>query len=335
MRRASTFSGFASFASALLASACCWLPLLLLGLGAGTAAVGTVTGAIEKFQPVFAVGALALLGGAFYFTYRRPGGAPSAKQDCCTVPSPGTAAGRVCSCCGKSGKRVLASTVRALVHEQERGRVVEGDYVLCVNPACAQVYTAPSGAPLLRSDLAVRVGFKEQAGPHLVCFCFGHSVEDIEEELRRDGATRIPERIKAEIEAGRCSCDIRNPQGTCCLGDVNRAVHQARERLAGRPAPAVAAPDVQCAPPPVLQEAHSDCCRLPAAGVEEAVSRGGVQRLNRIMLPPIGVLVLAMVFFPHQMFALLPLPDSTGGRAVPAPPAGEWKAVRLEVPGMT
>jgi hypothetical protein len=30
----------------------------------------------------------------------------------------------------------------------------------------------------------------------------------------------IVDDIKAGIKAGQCACDLRNPQGTCCLGNV-------------------------------------------------------------------------------------------------------------------
>ncbi len=60
-----------SMLAAGLAAACCWLPLLLLLLGAGAAAVGAVARTVEAFRPVFALLAVALLGAAFYGTYFR------------------------------------------------------------------------------------------------------------------------------------------------------------------------------------------------------------------------------------------------------------------------
>jgi hypothetical protein len=32
------------------------------------------------------------------------------------------------------------------------------------------------------------------------------------------------EEIKAGIKTGQCACDIRNPQGSCCLGNVSAVV---------------------------------------------------------------------------------------------------------------
>jgi len=64
-----------------MSSACCWLPLLLIGLGFSAGGIG---GFFDAYRPhLLGVTAL-LLGLAFYLTYfqRKP-----ADQDCCDVPN--------------------------------------------------------------------------------------------------------------------------------------------------------------------------------------------------------------------------------------------------------
>jgi hypothetical protein len=51
----------------------------------------------------------------------------------------------------------------------------------------------------------------------------------IEEEIRAKGTTDIPERIKAEVKAKNCYCEITNPQGACCLGNITQAIRQIKE----------------------------------------------------------------------------------------------------------
>ena len=51
----------------------------------------------------------------------------------------------------------------------------------------------------------------------------------LRDELASGGQCAIPTRIAAEIEAGRCACEIKNPSGACCLGEVNRAVEQEKK----------------------------------------------------------------------------------------------------------
>lgn len=57
-----------SVVAAVLSSACCWLPLLLLAFGASAAAVSAF---FERWRPMFLVVAVALLGAGFYVVYFR------------------------------------------------------------------------------------------------------------------------------------------------------------------------------------------------------------------------------------------------------------------------
>ncbi|MBO6940569.1 MAG: cation transporter [Deltaproteobacteria bacterium] len=80
--RAGLLSGGAVL-GALFASACCWLPLLLIGMGVST--VG-VAGFFETYRPYFLVATAGLLGAGFYFVYfRKPKCAPG---EACEVPNP-------------------------------------------------------------------------------------------------------------------------------------------------------------------------------------------------------------------------------------------------------
>jgi hypothetical protein len=65
---------------------------------------------------------------------------------------------------------------------------------------------------------------KEPAGERLLCYCFGETETAIRSEFLEHGRTDVIARIRAHITAQRCACDIRNPRGACCLGDVMAAV---------------------------------------------------------------------------------------------------------------
>jgi len=81
--RAGLLSSGGAVLGALFASACCWLPLLLIGMGAST--VG-VAGFFETYRPYFLVATAGLLGAGFYFVYfRKPKCAPG---EACEVPNP-------------------------------------------------------------------------------------------------------------------------------------------------------------------------------------------------------------------------------------------------------
>jgi hypothetical protein len=87
------------------------------------------------------------------------------------------------------------------------------------------VYFSDAG-DFLKPDIKVRVGIKEQEDPIPVCYCFDYTRADIKRDLALRGQTDIPELVKVEVQGGFCACDVKNPSGACCLGDLMRAVQQ-------------------------------------------------------------------------------------------------------------
>ena len=47
----------------------------------------------------------------------------------------------------------------------------------------------------------------------LVCYCFGYTASDIEEDVRLNGKSTILEKILSEKKAGACQCSEKNPKG--------------------------------------------------------------------------------------------------------------------------
>ena len=47
----------------------------------------------------------------------------------------------------------------------------------------------------------------------IICYCFGHSVEDLRDDVLRNGRSLIMKRIVAEKQAGGCDCAMTNPKG--------------------------------------------------------------------------------------------------------------------------
>jgi hypothetical protein len=127
---------------------------------------------------------------------------------------------------------VDALTVKSLVRKLPLG-MPNTQYYFCDAPDCELVYFAlDTEAPRFRrEDLVVRVGAKETADPIPICYCFGFTRQDIRDEIGGTGKSTVAERIKAEVEAGHCACEVKNPSGKCCLGDVTRAAKDGLRRL--------------------------------------------------------------------------------------------------------
>ena len=155
-------------------------------------------------------------------------------SDCCSVNETPPAAAEVMACpvSGTRSKQVDLLTVRSLVRQLPFG-IKLGQYYFCDAPGCDVVYfPSHPGAPMFRrADLWVRVGAKEAEDPIPVCYCFGITREDIWSEIHQTGACGTAERIRAEVQAGRCACEVKNPSGKCCLGNVTRTVQEALRAL--------------------------------------------------------------------------------------------------------
>ncbi len=130
-----------------------------------------------------------------------------------------------CPVNGARSKKVDLLTVRSLLRHLPLG-MARSQYYFCEAPACDAVYfSADPKAPIFRrADLLVRVGMKEVADPIPVCYCFGFTRKDIADEVARTGGSTVPRRITIEVKAGNCACEVKNPSGKCCLGNVARVV---------------------------------------------------------------------------------------------------------------
>jgi len=90
------------------------------------------------------------------------------------------------------------------------------------------VYLRPNEIIFRKDDLRVKVGLKESGDPTVpVCYCFGWTPQKIQAEMKATGKTTAIEQIKAQVKAGNCYCEVTNPQGSCCLGNVSQVVKQA------------------------------------------------------------------------------------------------------------
>jgi hypothetical protein len=105
------------------------------------------------------------------------------------------------------------------------------DYRFCADPRCDVVYFNGTGSQFGTADLRVPVWQKRPSGSRVVCYCFGESEASIRAEVELTGRSLAAQRIRAHITAGRCACEIRNPRGACCLGDVMAAVNRVKSSL--------------------------------------------------------------------------------------------------------
>jgi hypothetical protein len=138
---------------------------------------------------------------------------------------------------GQACKPVGRLTLESLVRPEAKASMKAQPYYFCDAPDCDTVYVSALADHLITKDqLIVRVGIKEREDPIPLCYCFGFDRKAVREDIRSKGATDIPKIITERVKKSECRCDVANPSGSCCLGDVYRAVKQARATGGGRDA---------------------------------------------------------------------------------------------------
>ena len=131
----------------------------------------------------------------------------------------------VCGWCGAQGHTVPRETLESLLTPTAFKRLQPGSYFFDASPDCEVMYFSNERESYFtKRDLRVRVGIKESDPPIPICYCFGHTLESARADIQATGRSTVAAEITKEIQAGRCACEVKNPSGRCCLGEVNKAV---------------------------------------------------------------------------------------------------------------
>jgi len=139
-----------------------------------------------------------------------------------------------CPGCGEPGKAVKEITLRSMLKESEKERIGADRYFFCRHPSCSVVYFDEPGESIFEKDaLKVRVGIKESEAPRRLCYCFDHTIEEIEEEIVRTGKSTVLIDIATRMKEA-CWCETKNPMGGCCMTTVSKYVKEATAKLGPR-----------------------------------------------------------------------------------------------------
>ncbi len=104
------------------------------------------------------------------------------------------------------------------------------NYQFCRTADCPVVYF--NGAQTFTTDeVTVRVFQKDNTDALPVCYCFGFTRERIADELNRTRKSTAVQQVTRYVQDGKCACEIRNPQGSCCLGNLRQVAAQTRRTL--------------------------------------------------------------------------------------------------------
>ncbi|MFN4257560.1 MAG: putative iron-sulfur cluster-binding metallochaperone [Saprospiraceae bacterium] len=133
-----------------------------------------------------------------------------------------------CPECKTLSRKIQRRTVEHLLQPGRSAALREVQYYFCREPACRVVYFSnEENAPFFTTDeVTVKVFAKEQGEDVPVCYCFNWTGARIKQEIRATGESTAAVDIARQIKAGNCACDLKNPKGECCLGDVRALVRE-------------------------------------------------------------------------------------------------------------
>ncbi|MFK5921999.1 MAG: mercuric transporter MerT family protein [Verrucomicrobiota bacterium] len=135
-----------------------------------------------------------------------------------------------CPKCGEPGKSVKEITLQSLLKGDEKERITALPYFFCKTPSCPVVYFNPSGVSIFeKNSLKVRVGIKENKAPRPVCYCFDHSIEEIEAQVETTGESTVLDDIATRMK-DECWCETKSPMGSCCMSTVSKHIKTAKEK---------------------------------------------------------------------------------------------------------
>jgi len=129
-----------------------------------------------------------------------------------------------CSECGEIGRDVGRQTVFHHVKAEKLHLVGGEDYRFCSSKDCSVVYYSVSGRTLTVGDVRELVTSKTEGDERPLCYCFGFTEGFARREIAMAGRSSIPAQVGQFIKERLCSCEIRNPSGVCCLGEINKTV---------------------------------------------------------------------------------------------------------------
>ncbi|MGG1880715.1 (2Fe-2S)-binding protein [Paenibacillus cisolokensis] len=124
----------------------------------------------------------------------------------------------LCPRCNQKGKEVPLITLKSLLKPTSLETIhPDTSYRFCNNPSCDVVYFS-ANSTYVRDELKVPVFQKDESQDVPVCYCFGWTRTRIHDAVQ--AGQKPNEQISGHVKAGRCGCEVNNPQGSCCLGNV-------------------------------------------------------------------------------------------------------------------
>lgn len=131
----------------------------------------------------------------------------------------------VCPFCKNKAKNVKLITLKSLLKPSSLETLnANVEHYFCSTEGCDVVYFDSNNKKYLVSDMKVAVHQKDASTTTPICYCFDWTKEKIEKYIKLELSPYPIEHIRVNIKENRCGCEVNNPQGSCCLGNVTKYI---------------------------------------------------------------------------------------------------------------
>lgn len=150
-------------------------------------------------------------------------------SDCCTTKEQvfENSRSELCPSCNVKGKRVKIITLKSMLKptalETLNACLI---HYFCSSEECNTVYFDTDKKTYSIMDIKVSVFQKDNSFIVPVCYCFDWTKEKIKNYVEKELSPNPVEHIRENIKKNRCGCEVNNPQGSCCLGNVTTFMNQ-------------------------------------------------------------------------------------------------------------
>lgn len=146
-------------------------------------------------------------------------------SDCCSTsskePMQDINNSEFCPSCRVKGKKVKIITLKSMLKPSVLDSLNPNlVHFFCTSKDCSVVYFDTDKKTYSTSEVKVPVYQKDNSLITPICYCFEWTRKKINEYVADGLASKPLEHIRQNVKENRCGCEVNNPQGSCCMGNV-------------------------------------------------------------------------------------------------------------------
>ncbi|SOC22049.1 hypothetical protein SAMN05880501_113118 [Ureibacillus xyleni] len=147
--------------------------------------------------------------------------------DCCNNSLKIEVKNGTCPSCNNKAKIVKLITLKSLLKPSALEIInANENHYFCSTKDCEIVYFDTNNKKYLVTDIKVAVHQKDILDTTPICYCFHWTKEKIKSYFEQGLLPHPLEHIRENIKENRCGCEVNNPQGSCCLGNVTKYIKE-------------------------------------------------------------------------------------------------------------